>query len=171
MRTGTHLKPTFFLSPIIDATSDDIPAAIHISQIPTISRRCCRQCELYQVHMKRQKTLLDGLLPALAGSQHHMLTMIGPTGTNASYTRRASSTLHAWKVICRQQQPIPKPMASIYIWSGFAAPFLASAPFSSVKSVNVALRIHTWVLGEDIAIIGDSWINERAWSINVFKYG
>ncbi len=39
--------------------------------------------------------------------------MSGATGTSASYSRLASVMLHAWKVICRQLQPIPNPIASM----------------------------------------------------------
>lgn len=39
--------------------------------------------------------------------------MMGPTGTNASYILLASPTEQAWNVICKQQQPIPKPIASM----------------------------------------------------------
>lgn len=49
----------------------------------------------------------------LGGRSVYNLTMMGPMGTSASYTFLASSTLEAWKVICRQEQPIPNPMASI----------------------------------------------------------
>ena len=40
-----------------------------------------------------------------------------------------SDMLSAWKVSCRQQRPIPKPMASMYTWSGLAAAaLLPSSP-------------------------------------------
>ena len=37
---------------------------------------------------------------------------MGPAGIKQSYNLLASVTLHAWKVNCKQQHPIPKPMAS-----------------------------------------------------------
>jgi hypothetical protein len=53
-------------------------------------------------------------------------TMIGATGTKASYTLLASSTFQAWKVICRHELPIPKAIASMWMYgvpcSGFAGP-------------------------------------------------
>lgn len=51
--------------------------------------------------------------PRKMGAAALRASMMGPTGTNASYMRRASPTEHAWNVICRQQQPMPKPMASM----------------------------------------------------------
>lgn len=40
-------------------------------------------------------------------------TISGAMGTRASYSRLASVTLQDWKVTCRQQHPIPNPIASM----------------------------------------------------------
>jgi len=57
--------------------------------------------------------------------------------------------IYTWNVICRQQQPMPKAIASMYTWSGRAAFKLSASPpitlrsssnglgvFSSLKTVN-----------------------------------
>jgi hypothetical protein len=56
---------------------------------------------------------LSAKSPLKAGLAAVKANMIGVTGTRASYTLLASFTFQAWKVIWRQQQPIPKAMASI----------------------------------------------------------
>ena len=56
--------------------------------------------------------------------------MIGATGTKASYTLLASLTFQAWKVIWRQQHPMPNAMASILIY-GVVGPGLAGTTISA----------------------------------------
>jgi len=51
--------------------------------------------------------------PLKMGAAALSASMMGPTGTNASYMRRASPTEHAWNVIWRQQHPMPNPIASM----------------------------------------------------------
>ena len=43
--------------------------------------------------------------------------------------------LQAWKVTCRQQQPMPKPMQSMYTWSAFAAAIASLAASEAVVAV------------------------------------
>jgi hypothetical protein len=61
-------------------------------------------------------------------------TMIGATGTSASYTLLASLTFHAWKVIWRQQHPIPKAIASILMY-GSVGPGLAGTRMSAIDPI------------------------------------
>lgn len=54
------------------------------------------------------------LKPALGNIRFgKFLTIMGQSGLSWSYKVLASAMLQAWKVNCRQQQPMPKPMASM----------------------------------------------------------
>jgi hypothetical protein len=97
----TYLQTTLFLCTIIDTGSDNVPSGIYIRQEATESRTSSCQSEL-EVSSK-------------LFSRDRKRTMIGATGTRASYTLLASFTFQAWKVIWRQQHPIPKAIASILI--------------------------------------------------------
>jgi hypothetical protein len=66
--------------------------------------------------------------------------MIGATGTRASYTLLASSRFHAWNVIWRQQHPIPKAMASMWMYGvpgpGFAGATSVSGTLGEVRQAR-----------------------------------
>lgn len=98
----TNPQTAFFWCAVIDAASNDIPTAIYISEVTSPCRTSCCQSKLQNVLIHLRITSLK-----------HLRTIIGPTGTRASYMRLASSTLQLWKVSCRQQHPIPKPIASM----------------------------------------------------------
>jgi hypothetical protein len=97
-----NFQTAFFWCAIIDATSDDIPTAIYISEVTSPCGTSCCQGKLQNILIYPRVTSLE-----------HIRTIIGPTGMRASYIRLASSTLQLWKVSCKQQHPIPKPIASM----------------------------------------------------------
>lgn len=66
--------------------------------------------------------------------------MIGATGTKASYTLLASFTFQAWKVIWRQQHPMPNAMASILMY-GVVGPGLAGT--SLLATIHDSRRLLT----------------------------
>lgn len=108
----THLQASLLLRSVIHTSGNDIPTGIHVGQLSAVCRASSGQSKLG--------------VSAVQYAQATRLTIIGATGTSASYTRLASSTFHAWNVICKQQQPIPNAMASMWIFgvpgSGFAGP-------------------------------------------------
>lgn len=71
----------------------------------------------FDIMFQRQST--SARCPRYIGAPAVRQSISGHNTAKWSYKWRASTMLQAWKVICKQEQPIPKHMQSMYIWSGF----------------------------------------------------
>lgn len=71
--------------------------------------------------------------------------MMGHNGVNWSYNVRASLMLQHWNVNWRQQQPIPKPIASMWMWSGFSGvlPSTGICVFLSLNTETKHIKSHS----------------------------
>jgi hypothetical protein len=132
----THLQTSFLLCPVVHARGDHVPPRVDVGEVPSKSGAPSGQRELRasasacaQRYRRYPGSKVLSTTPAMTGPgslEPRRLTMIGATGTRASYTLLASSRFHAWNVIWRQQHPIPKAMASMWMY-GVPGPGLAGA--------------------------------------------
>lgn len=79
----------------------------------TISPRSSSVLSSTLAAMTSQRQSTSARYPLYMGVAALKANRIGVIGVNWSYNQRASLTLTVWKVTCRQQQPIPNPMASL----------------------------------------------------------
>mmetsp|Transcript_55111 Transcript_55111/g.118271 ORF Transcript_55111/g.118271 Transcript_55111/m.118271 type:complete len:200 (+) Transcript_55111:1436-2035(+) len=89
------------------------------------------------------RTSVSAKRPLKTGAAAVSASMSGARGANWSYKYLDSSMLLAWKVTCRQQQPMPKAMQSI-IMAG--TPLLVTASGGQPPSLNSGVFV-SWKRG------------------------